>query len=264
MQHRGRSRGNGATSPQYGRMLMTRFVALAAAGLLAACASVPTDPIARTAYEEANDPLEPVNRAVFAFNIKLDEYALEPIARAYRKALNETARDGVRNFLHNLRAPITFANDLLQGEFDRAAQTSWDFVMNTTVGFLGFADVTGGWEPHDEDLGQTLAVWGVGEGPYLVLPFFGPSNVRDTAGVLGDRYLDPTTYHLDSAKGTEVLAGRTVTDAVDTRARTLEEFNEIKRTSFDFYVTARSLYRQARRNQIRNGAPAPLDDVTFN
>lgn len=237
---------------------------MAAAGVLAACASVPTDPIARTAYEEANDPLEPVNRAVFAFNVKLDEYALEPIARAYRNALNETARNGVRNFLHNLRAPVVFANDLLQGEFDRAAQTSWDFVMNTTVGILGFADVTGGWEPHEEDLGQTLAVWGVEEGPYLVLPFYGPSNVRDTVGMLGDRTFDPSTYLLEGDEGTNALAARTVTDAVDTRARTLEEFNEIKRTSLDFYVTARSLYRQARRNQIRNGAPAPLDDITFN
>lgn len=243
---------------------MRRFVALAAAGFLAACASVPTDPIARAAYEEANDPLEPLNRAVFAFNLKVDEYALEPMARAYRKALGQTARDGVRNFLHNLRSPIIVANDILQGEFERAAQTSWDFVMNTTIGFLGFADVTGGWEPHEEDLGQTLAVWGAGEGPYLVLPFYGPSNVRDTAGLLGDRFLDPTTYALDPTEGANVLAARTVTDAVDTRARTLDEFNELKRTSFDFYVTVRSLYRQARRNQIRNGAPAPLDDITFN
>ncbi len=243
---------------------MSRYLALAAAGFLAACASVPADPIARAAYEEANDPLEPMNRAIFAFNVKVDEYALEPMARAYRKALNETARDGVRNFLHNLSAPVTFANDILQGEFDRAAQTSWDFVMNTTVGLLGFVDVTEGWEPHKEDLGQTLAVWGVGDGAYLVLPFYGPSSLRDAAGLFGDRVFDPATYALDPTEGANFFATRAVTDAVDTRARTLEEFNEIKRTSFDFYVTARSLFRQARRNQIRNGAPAPFDEITFN
>lgn len=243
---------------------MRRYLALAAAGFLAACASVPTDPIARAAYDEANDPLEPMNRTIFAFNMKVDEYALEPMARAYRKALNEAARDGVRNFLHNLSAPVTFANDILQGEFDRAAQTSWDFVMNTTIGFLGFVDVTDDWEPHEEDLGQTLAVWGLGEGAYLVLPFQGPSSLRDAVGLFGDRIFDPATYALDPTQGANFFAVGTVADAVDARARTLEEVNELKRTSFDFYVTARSLYRQARRNQIRNGAPAPLDEITFN
>lgn len=243
---------------------MRRFFALAAAGLLAACASVPEEPVARAAYAEANDPFEPLNRAVFRFNLQVDKYALEPAARAYRAALPKPARQGVRNFLHNLSAPVIFANDLLQGEFDRAAQTSWDFVMNTTIGFLGFGDVTDDWEPHDEDFGQTLAVWGAKEGPYLVLPFYGPSNVRDTVGRFGDGRLDPFTYLIEAPDDADFFGTRAVVDAIDRREETLEEFNEIRRTSFDFYVTARSLYRQARRNQIRNGAPAPFEDVTFN
>ncbi|MBM3506740.1 MAG: VacJ family lipoprotein [Alphaproteobacteria bacterium] len=246
-------------------MMLRLFLIAAGATVLAGCASVPADPIARAAYEEANDPLEPLNRAIFAFNMEVDRAVLEPVARGYRRVTTPGIREGVHNFLRNLRAPVTFANDLLQGEIQRAAQTSWDFVMNSTVGILGFFDVTddADWEPHEEDLGQTLAVWGVKEGPYLVLPFHGPANVRDAAGLFGDRYFDPFVYRLQPPDDARFFSGRTVAGAVDARERTLEEFNELRRTSLDFYVTARSLYQQSRNNQIRNGAPAPLGDFNL-
>lgn len=244
--------------------MIVRLFLFAAAAFLTACASVPSDPVARAAYDEANDPLEPLNRAVFAFNMEVDRYVLEPVARGYRNTVPAGGRVAVRNFLHNLRAPVTFANDLLQGEIRRAAETSWDFVFNSTVGILGFFDVAGNdWEPHEEDLGQTLGAWGVKEGPYLVLPFHGPTNVRDAVGMFGDRTLDPFEYGIGQPEDTWFFTGRTVAGAVDARERTLEEFNDVRRTSLDFYVTARSLYRQARENQIRNGAPAPFGDFNF-
>ena len=244
--------------------MIVRLFVLGAAAFLAACASVPTDPVARAAYYEANDPLEPLNRAVFAFNMEVDRFVLEPAARGYRNVVPTGGRVAIRNFLHNLRSPVTFANDLLQGNVRRAAETSWDFVFNSTFGILGLFDVTGDdWEPHEEDLGQTFGAWGIKEGPYLVLPFHGPSNPRDIIGMFGDRTLDPFEYGIGQPEDTWFFTGRTVAGAVDARERTLEEFNDLRRTSLDFYVTARSLYRQARDNQIRNGAPAPFGDFNF-
>jgi phospholipid-binding lipoprotein MlaA len=240
--------------------MTVRLLLLSAVALLTACASVPTDPVARAAFEEANDPLEPLNRAVFAFNMEVDRVVLEPAARGYRKVVPPGARQAVRNFLHNLKSPITLANDLLQGEVRRAAETSWDFVMNSTLGVLGLFDVTNNadWEPHEEDLGQTLAVWGLKEGPYLVLPFYGPSTLRDTVGRFVDRAADPFERALEPPDDARFLLGRTAVGAVDTREGILEELNDVRRTSLDFYAIARSLYRQARNNQIRNGAPAPF------
>ncbi len=245
------------------RKLSFLAASLAAFGALAACATVPTDPVARAAYDEANDPLEPLNRAVFAFNMEVDRYVLEPVAKGYRRTVPAGGREAVHNFLHNLKSPVTLVNNLLQGDVKRAAETSFDFVVNSTAGVLGLFDVTGhddGLTVHEEDLGQTFAVWGVGTGPYLVLPFHGPSNVRDTVGMLGDRYFDPFEYTIEPPDDTRIFLARTVTGAVDARERTLEEFNDIRRTSLDFYATARSLYRQSRKNQIRNGAPAPFGE----
>lgn len=242
--------------------MISKLSFAAAAVLLAACATVPADPVARIAFEEANDPLEPLNRAVFAFNLKVDEVVLEPAARGYRAAVPAPGRDAVRNFLRNLSAPVMLANDLLQGNLDLAAQTSWGFVMNSIVGIGGLFDVASN-EPHDEDVGQTLAVWGVPEGPYLMLPFGGPSTVRDAVGIVGDRALDPFGYWIALPDNARFFAARAVTGAVDARERTLEELNDLQRSSLDFYVTMRSLYRQARSDQIRNGAPAPFGEFTF-
>ena len=235
---------------------------LAAAAVLSACASAPEDPIEREVYLEANDPLEPMNRAIFAFNLKVDAVVLEPAARGYRAVVPQPGRNAIRRFLDNLLLPVVFANDVLQGEPGRAAETLARFTINTTFGILGQFDAAG-IEPHAEDFGQTLAVWGVGDGPYLVVPFHGPSNIRDGAGLFADRGLDPFTYWLQSPEEPRFFAARTVAGAVDDRERILEDFVELRRVSVDFYATARSLYRQSRAHQIRNGAPAPVPEFDF-
>ena len=146
-----------------------------------------TDPEARAAYLEASDPLEPLNRAIFSFNLTLDKAILRPIATVYNAALPDPVRDGVRNFLNNLRTPIILANDVLRGEIGRAGDTVGRFLLNSTLGVGGLFDIASelGFDFHNEDFGQTLAVWGIGEGPYLMLPIFGPSNPRDAVGLAG-------------------------------------------------------------------------------
>ncbi len=148
---------------------------------------MPTDPEARAAYLEASDPLEPLNRAIFSFNLTLDKAILRPIATVYNAALPDPVRDGVRNFLNNLRTPIILANDVLRGEIGRAGDTVGRFLLNSTLGVGGLFDIASelGFDFHNEDFGQTLAVWGIGEGPYLMLPIFGPSNPRDAVGLAG-------------------------------------------------------------------------------
>lgn len=223
---------------------------------LAACASMPDDPIEREVFLEANDPLEPMNRAVFAFNLEVDRIILKPTAVVYRKVVPQPGRAGITRFLNNLKMPITFVNDLLQLEFGRAADTFARFLVNSTVGIGGLFDIAGVKE-HEEDLGQTLGRWGAGEGFYLVLPFYGPSNLRDGLGLVGDGFLDPWHMVLDPTQTRAFYAERTVAGAVDDRERVIEDFAELRRTSLDLYATMRSLYRQSRGNEIRNGAPPP-------
>jgi phospholipid-binding lipoprotein MlaA len=166
---------------------------------LSACAEVPRDPDERAEFEAANDPIEPFNRGVFEVNLALDRAVLKPVATHYRDWVPQGVRDRVHDFVLNLNAPFVFANDVLQGEPDRAAQTLDRFIINSTAGLLGLVDVvgrTGGPRYHTEDFGQTLAVWGAGEGPYLMLPVFGPSNPRDAVGKGVEMVADPTDIAL--------------------------------------------------------------------
>lgn len=242
-----------------------RLGLVAAVGLLAAaCATPPPadDAAAVAAYEEANDPLEPLNRYFFEVNRGLDALLLRPIAVIYREGLPVGVRNSVRNVLRNLRGPVILANDLLQAEPDRAAQTAARFAGNTLIGFGGIGDVaagdvegpdTGGIPYHDEDFGQTLGVWGAGEGFYLVLPLIGPSSARDAVGIVVDNFIDPFTYLIDADSRLAFSVARRGLGAVDFRSRNLETIDEIERTSIDFYATVRSLYRQRRNAEIRNG-----------
>jgi phospholipid-binding lipoprotein MlaA len=204
-------------------------------------------------YRQANDPAEPFNRSMFDFNMTLDKAVLKPVAGAYRDTVPEGARDSVSSFLDNLRTPVILANDLFQGEFGRAGTTLLRFVTNTTIGFGGLFDVAGdeGFAKHDEDFGQTLAVWGAGEGSYLMLPIFGPSNPRDAVGRVVDIFLDPIGW----LAPIYVTASRSASEAVDARAEHYDEINDLERNSLDFYAAVRSLYRQKRADEIRNGAP---------
>jgi phospholipid-binding lipoprotein MlaA len=230
---------------------------LARAGLVAAlvalggCVTAPAPDDA--AADEANDPYEDLNRGVFAFNQTLDGLILKPAAQIYRGIVPEQGRIGIRNALANAASTVTFANDILQGDMDRATVTLGRLFINTLFGFGGLVDTASAWgaEPaHSEDFGQTLAVWGAEEGPYLMLPIFGPSNPRDAVGRLADAFTDPLNY---VSLGTGAWAARAGTTAVDMRSRYLDQLDELERTSVDFYAAIRSLYRQRRDAEIRNG-----------
>jgi phospholipid-binding lipoprotein MlaA len=224
-----------------------------AALLLAGCATAP-DP------SGANDPYESFNRDMFNFNRRVDRAVIKPVAEAYVDAVPDVARDSVHNFFVNLDLPITFANDVLQGEVERSGETALRFTLNSTLGVGGLFDVatTNFKLPfHTEDFGQTLSVWGVEEGPYLVFPIVGPNPPRDAVGHVVDIAFDPMTY-IDIREQFLWSAGRSVLEGVDLRARNLETLESIERQSIDFYASVRSLYRQNRNNEIRNGQP----DVT--
>jgi len=225
---------------------------VAAGILLGGCAAPQADPAG------ADDPYEATNRVIFDFNLRIDRTFLRPTAGRYQTYVPEEVRDGIRGVLDNLRAPVVLANDLLQGETRRAGDTAGRFLINSTVGLGGIFDVAGqkGLAAHDEDFGQTLAVWGVGDGPYLVLPLFGPSNPRDGVGKVADFALDPS-INVKIKRHWMWEGFRQWLNIVDARSRSLETFDAIERDSLDFYATARSLYRQNRIYQIRNGLPPP-------
>jgi phospholipid-binding lipoprotein MlaA len=241
---------------KYSKSIGTLSVA-ALALMAAGCASAPdpTDEAAVQAYNEANDPLEPMNRYFFEVNHFLDEILLKPFAGYYHTALPDFAEDAVRNVVRNLHAPTILANDLFQGEFSRAGDTAGRFLVNSTVGVGGLVDVGDslGMKYHDEDFGQTLGVYGAGEGPYLMLPIMGPSNPRDASGRAVDYLLDPLTWVGYIYNVGYINTGRAVAEGLDTRARNLDTLSELQKGSVDFYATIRSLYRQHRNDAIRNG-----------
>ncbi len=212
------------------------------------------------AQPSAGDPLETFNRGSFSFNLFLDTYLLKPVAKSYRFITPRFVRTGVTNVLHNLGTPVTVVNDLLQGEPRRATDSVGRFMLNTIMGVGGLVDVGGllGMpERHSEDFGQTMAVYGLGSGPYLMLPLLGPSNPRDLAGMIVDFAFDPFTFFAP----TNVSLGRTGAKIVSFREANIETIDELKRTSIDFYAATRTLAQQLRQSEIRNGAPAPLDDI---
>lgn len=222
---------------------------------LAACATQGDASLGNGLY----DPLEKVNRATFEFNIGLDDAIGKPIAIAYRQALPRRVRDGIRNFADNLNSPVTFVNDLLQGEFSRAQITLARFFVNTTAGFAGISDVAkdAGLPGHKEDFGQTLAVWGVAPGPYIVVPFLGPQSTRHLGGRTVDIGFNPFGYVLAANDVEWVGIVTTAIDVVDQRERLIEAVDGLRKTSLDFYAAARSSYWQARLAEIHNGRIVP-------
>jgi phospholipid-binding lipoprotein MlaA len=208
---------------------------------------------------DENDPFEGANRVFFDVNQALDNVLLRPVAVVYKHVVPDFAQDGVRNFMNNLNSPVIFANDVLQGETDRAGVTLLRFGINSTIGVGGLIDVAKHFDIpyHDEDFGQTLGTWGVGEGPYLYFLVMGPSNARDITGFVVDRGLDPVNYVNWGNDDLEyVPVARTVLNVIDIRARNIETLDEIERSSVDYYASIRSLYRQSRADAIRNGAPS--------
>ena len=236
-----------------------KLAILAVGIMLAGCATVPpaSDPEARAEFKKLNDPLEPTNRAIQDFNDGVDTVLIKPLAQVYDFILPGFIQSRITAVLRNLDEPLTFANDILQGEPKRAGETLGRFLTNSTVGVAGVFDVASdmGLERHKEDFGQTLAVWGFEEGPYLVLPFLGPSNVRDAIGTGVDFFGDPTSIAFDQFDVRHANLIRTGVGAIDARARNLDTLDELKASSLDYYATLRSAYRQSRHADILNGKP---------
>lgn len=236
------------------RKEIRRFAALAlVVAVLPGCATQPPpadDPEALAEYEQTNDPYEPTNRAIFEFNQTLDRALIKPAALGYRAAIPEWGRNRIDDFLGNLNTPIIFMNDVLQAEFGRAVQTVGRFVMNSTFGVLGIMDVAkhAGIQPHEEDFGQTLAVWGFSEGPYIMLPLLGPTSPRDGIGMGVDMVADPIGWYAP----TWANITRTVVSGVDTREQYLDILDEVEKSSLDYYAQIRSMYRQNRVKEIQN------------
>tara|TARA_Y100001936_G_scaffold143855_1_gene140338 strand:- start:331 stop:1116 length:786 start_codon:yes stop_codon:yes gene_type:complete len=219
--------------------------------------------------DEIFDPLEPVNRAIFSFNNFADKVILEPAAKGYKK-LPSPVQSGIGNFLNNLKLPLVVVNQLLQGQGKNAAESSGRFIVNSTAGLFGLIDVAEkiGLEQTQEDFGQTLATWGVGDGFYIVLPIFGPSNVRDTAGMILTYTTDPINAYAIREGEAWLLPLRTATNAIDQRSKIIDEVNALRNNSIDYYAAVRSSYYQNRKAAVLNlddksETPLPLISIEF-
>jgi phospholipid-binding lipoprotein MlaA len=206
---------------------------------------------------EISDPIEPVNRAIFGFNNVLDMILIEPAAKVYNAVLPGFVRDGVQNFMRNLRSPLIVANDLLQGNVGGAGVATARFIINSTVGIAGLVDIASsqGLPYNQEDFGQTLGVWGFGDGFYLVLPILGPSSLRDAAGMTADAYADPLRIWTFKTGRDWIYYTRNAVEGFDNRARLVKAVDDLRRNSLDYYAAVRSAYTQKRRAAVRNETP---------
>lgn len=229
-------------------------IAAALATGLSGCASVDGSNGFRDTEVSENDPLEGLNRQIFAANLAVDTFLLKPAAVGYREIVPDFGKDIIRNFLNNLRSPLILINDLAQGEGERAQTTLSRLMVNTFLGIGGLFDPASsmGLAYHSEDVGQTLATYGVDDGPYLVLPILGPSNARDAVGTAIGWLIDPVRIAVEAADAEEALYARAAAEGVDLRYRLMPTFDELRRTSLDFYAFTRSAYRQRRVQDIRN------------
>ena len=231
--------------------------------------TIPDDFDTSVVEDEIYDPIEPINRAIFSFNNFADRLVLEPVAKGYKK-LPSPIQSGLSNFLSNLRAPLVVVNQILQGQGQNAVQSSGWFVVNSTVGLFGIFDVAEkmGREEKEEDFGQTLATWGVGDGFYIVLPLFGPSNLRDTTGMIMTMVTDPINAYAVSEGEAWMVPMRTAANAVDQRSKIIDEVNALRDNSVDYYAAVRSSYYQNRKAAIANVddselTPLPLISIEF-
>tara|TARA_B100000787_G_scaffold160724_1_gene139952 strand:+ start:112 stop:954 length:843 start_codon:yes stop_codon:yes gene_type:complete len=216
-----------------------------------------------------SDPIEPINRAIFSFNNVFDKAVVRPVSILYRGILPEFFRNRIAYSLDNLSMPITTINNILQFEFGKAGISSARFVINSTIGILGFFDPASyfGLKADYEDFGQTLAVWGVPTGPYLVLPFLGPSSPRDFTGLMSTSLLDPT-YQVGNAANRDLFrAYRMGVGVINFRSENIEIFDDLQNNSVDYYAAVRSFYNQSRNSQISDNlevSPSINQDSLFN
>ncbi len=224
------------------------FIPLVAAlCLLNACAATTSSEYARA----VNDPFEPVNRATFEFNRIVDAVVLKPVAMVYRTVLPPLFQDILANFFSNLASPVVFFNNLLQADFDQAGMTLGRFMTNTVFGFGGTMDIASRLNipKSNADFGMTMAKWGVQDGPYLVLPFFGPANARDAIGLGVDFFMNPlniAALNPNNEKLSNLDWIRFGVEIAAVRAGSLELLDDLERNSVDLYAATRTMYRQNR------------------
>jgi len=214
--------------------------------LLSGCATIEGE-------ADPDDPLESFNRAMYGFNDTLDRTVLKPVAQGYNAVLPAPVNKGVSNFFSNIDDVVVLFNDILQLKFDQTLHDGARIFFNTTIGLLGIFDVASGMDlpKHDEDFGQTLGYWGVDTGAYIVWPFFGPSNVRDTVGLIGDAYVNPL-YDVEPRGDRTALV---VVDVIDRRAGLLSASKILEEAALDPYLFVRDAYLQRRENLVYDGNP---------
>lgn len=227
------------------RLRSALICAVLGLGVLGGCAT--------TGSGDPRDPMEPVNRAIYTFNDGVDTMLVKPAAEIYQGVVPGLVRTGVSNVFSNLNDVIVALNNLLQGKFGSALSDVGRVLLNTTAGLLGIFDVAtpAGLEKHDEDFGQTLGWWGIGDGPYMVLPLLGSSNLRDTVGRVGDYRADPVTY-IDPSRDRNIIQALRI---INRRAELLSASRILAVAALDEYEFVRDAYLQRRRNLIYDGNP---------
>lgn len=202
---------------------------------------------------DPRDPLEPLNRGIYKFNDAVDKAVLKPVATGYKEAMPDLVRTAIGNFFSNLDDVLVLLNDLLQFKLEQAASDFSRLAWNTTLGIAGLIDVATPMDlpKHNEDFGQTLGYWGIDNGPYLVLPFLGPSTLRDTVGTAVDVNFDPVAQHTPVAERNSAIAIR----SVDNRSRLLDAEKVLDEAAIDRYVFLRDAYLQRRRGLVYDGNP---------
>jgi phospholipid-binding lipoprotein MlaA len=220
--------------------------ALCATGALAA------GPPDQPSSETYADPLAPLNEKIFWFNLKLDKYVMRPVATGYADVLPENVRQHIGNFWDNVGVIPRFANNLFQLKVERAGIEVSRFFINSTLGGVGFFDVADPWfglKEHDNDFGLTLGHYGVDMGPYLVLPFYGPSSIRDTVGRVADGAMNPMSYTLPWYVSLPSQAGATALSAINYRSLNLQLFEDVDRYAVDLYGAVQDAYIQRRKKR---------------
>jgi len=234
--------------------VLTAFAVMAL--FLASCSSSGSEAVV-SGDAGISDPFESTNRAIFSFNAVVDDAVIHPIAKGYNAVVPSRARTGVDNVLKNLRSPVNFANQVLQGDVDGAGTVVVRAVVNTLLGLGGLVDLAGyeGIEYEGEDFGQTLAKWGVGHGPYLVVPVLGPSSARDYVGYAVDSFADPLRWYLFNIEEEGVYYGKVGADYLNLRASLVDVLEDLENSSIDYYAATRSAYYQRREALVNDLGP---------
>lgn len=234
-----------------------RSLAAALLAVLAGCATPPKDPAELAVFKANHDPLEPMNRRIFAFNQGVDKVVIKPVAEGYVHVFPGPVRDGLRHIVDNLGEPLVAVNNVLQWQWTRVRITVERFLVNSTAGIAGWNDVASKnrLPAQTGDFGQTLYAWGIRESAYLVVPVIGPTTFRDGVGMGADVFMDPMRYAFPSSNTYTIIEGGV--GGIDERARNIDTLDALQKQAIDYYASFRSYYLQNRAAVLRHGAPAP-------